>query len=489
MRAAIVGALFTLTALAGRATAQNPGGAPGADQIQRDEEALKAAGRSLAVPDLMALIERQNGKAIDPKRLAELIRALGSADFKEREKATKAILACGATAVPALRAALKSEDAEIVRRAGECLRQIEVEKPLVLAAVRVAVWRQPIEGLRKALRSKDAEVRCAGVDALDSLGTKAADAVPLLLDALDDPDRRTVQHIQATTAGIIRRDQLPLLLAAAKDKRPAVRAGAIGLFAYERIAAEGKAAYPLILEALHDKDRLVRQNAAWSLWRFGSEKETVPALLAALQDQAVRQDPADTSVAEAAASCLGTLGGRARPAIPALIKLAQTARKDLRNSAIQSLAGIAKADDECLREIVPVLTGLLRDKEDFLGRRCAAVTLAQMRVKAAKAVPDLLQALDATDIKDPVLAKQIRINVMAALWGIGPAAADAVPALIRIVQSKEADGDERSQALVTLGGIGPAAKAAIPALRKLSLDGADRATQWQAQQVLKQIEP
>ncbi len=69
-----------------------------------------------------------------------------------------------------------------------------------------------------------------------------------------------------------------------------------------------------------------------------------------------------------------------------------------------------------------------------------------------------------------------------ALWRFGPAAADAVPALIETL------GDEvswvRGDAIIALGKIGPAAEAAIPALTVLQDEGVN---EYYVRQALKEI--
>src|SRR5205823_299713 len=61
--------------------------------------------------------------------------------------------------------------------------------------------------------------------------------------------------------------------------------------------------------------------------------------------------------------------------------------------------------------------------------------------------------------------REVRWNAALALGEIGPAARDAVPALIAALKAK--DDSDSWAAAAALGGIGPAAKAAVPALHKL----------------------
>lgn len=65
----------------------------------------------------------------DDERIDRLIRDLGSDDFETREKATAELKKIGKPAVPALRKAAESDDAEVKLRAKKLLEDIEAEKP------------------------------------------------------------------------------------------------------------------------------------------------------------------------------------------------------------------------------------------------------------------------------------------------------------------------------------------------------------------------
>jgi hypothetical protein len=75
----------------------------------------------------------------DATELRRLIEQLGSASFSEREEATAALESAGEPALPGLRVATESEDAEVRRRAGDLVRKIElrVETEHLLAPSKV----------------------------------------------------------------------------------------------------------------------------------------------------------------------------------------------------------------------------------------------------------------------------------------------------------------------------------------------------------------
>jgi HEAT repeat protein len=104
---------------------------------------------------------------------------------------------------------------------------------------------------------------------------------------------------------------------------------------------------------------------------------------------------------------------------------------------------------------VPALIAALGDANGLFVRQSAAVALERIGPAAAEAVPALIQALGDAD-------ENVRAKAAVALGRIGPAAAEAVPALIQALG--DADENVRAKGAVALGGIGPAAAEAVPAL-------------------------
>ena len=97
--------------------------------LEFDLEADLAAG---PLPSAGVEIELRQSAAADPalaKRVAELIEALGEADFELRERASRALAAIGAPAVPALLEAARSADPEVRWRAEHAVREIRKASP------------------------------------------------------------------------------------------------------------------------------------------------------------------------------------------------------------------------------------------------------------------------------------------------------------------------------------------------------------------------
>ncbi len=114
-----------------------------------------------------------------------------------------------------------------------------------------------------------------------------------------------------------------------------------------------------------------------------------------------------------------------------------------------------------------------------------AVRLIQrMGTKAESAVPPLVRLLgEPAEAEEDVMFQR---EVQFALAAIGPAAADAVPALVGSLSS--AQDSIRASAAFALGKIGPAARAAVPALRE-NLRRPDPIVRLASIRALLQIQP
>ena len=141
-----------------RPTAAAPIAAAWLDLTEADAApAFQAQGRLLADP--AASVELFAGKVKpverpDAARLAKLVADLGSSQFAIREAATKALRALGGSASAALReAAEQSESAEVRRRTGEVLAEIEAAAPSpddlrAVRSVEVLEWANTAEARR-----------------------------------------------------------------------------------------------------------------------------------------------------------------------------------------------------------------------------------------------------------------------------------------------------------------------------------------------------
>jgi HEAT repeat protein len=182
-------------------------------------------------------------------------------------------------------------------------------------------------------------------------------------------------------------------------------------------------AIPVLIDALHDRDRDVYQHAAWGLLHIG--KPAVPALIAALQDEqrVIRKD---------VARILGQIGDS--EAVAALIAILQDSSYEVRRAAAEALGQLRDAT-----AVVP-LRSLLQDEHETV-RRSVAESLGQIGEPIA--VTDLISALEDE-------CESVRV---VAAWSLGQMRdAAAVPALVEALRS--ANPQLRQAAVEVLKDIG-----------------------------------
>ena len=194
-----------------------------------------------------------------------------------------------------------------------------------------------------------------------------------------------------------------------------------------------------LIKALGSGDTATQVGAEEALEAMGPDAaDAVPALTKLL-----KSDAAD--VQAHAAEALGAIGDAAKPAAEALAALVRDDDEFVRKEALEALESIRPGPAVML----PILAELLQDPNPVVRARVMGA-LADLGDKATDL---LIKALD--DDKTAYWACLI-------LAEIGPDAADAVPALTRLL-----DHDKhgvRREAILALAAIGPAAK---PALEKL----------------------
>jgi tetratricopeptide (TPR) repeat protein len=138
-----------------------------------------------------------------------------------------------------------------------------------------------------------------------SIRAAAAEAIPLLTEALRDADE-PVRRRAAEALGQIGPAAIPALTEALRDADEAVRVGAaraLGKICLGKIGSAAAEVVPALTEALRDDpDRDVRWRAAYSLGLIGpAAAKAIPVLTEALRD-------ADEAIRRAAAEALGKIG-------------------------------------------------------------------------------------------------------------------------------------------------------------------------------------
>jgi len=230
---------------------------------------------------------------------------------------------------------------------------------------------------------------------------------------------------------------LPALLAAVEDSDQSVREAAV-----QAIAHLGPTAVGSLVQLLSHTDKYVRRNATWGLGKLGpAARSGMAALCAALHD-------ADPRTASGAAQALGNLGMAAEHAIPALTEA-------MRGTNVVQCRLAAKALSQIGAAAVPTLLTHVRHHDPFV-RGEAAVALGWIGPAAAEAVPALLE----------IVRTGVPMRPADAFGGsgLGTPLAPAEP------DPGSAEETSRLAAVTALGRIGPAASAALPELLAVSAE-------------------
>jgi HEAT repeat protein/tRNA A-37 threonylcarbamoyl transferase component Bud32 len=186
----------------------------------------------------------------------------------------------------------------------------------------------------------------------------------------------------------------------------------------------------------------------------------VQALIGALRD-------ADPSARRRAAQALGECGPTAREAVGPLITALSDQDFWVSETAALALRKITGAPDpaaghrrqrsaEASAPTPPAVERLLKAIQDPASRWMAVVALGQMGPAAHEAIPALIEALEDAECA-------VRWDAAKALGKMGVVAARAVPALTAVLHEQD-DAIARQHVVAALGAIGPAARTAVPAL-------------------------
>ncbi len=358
----------------------------------------------------------------------DLVRALGDDDYEAREKAADRLIEIGAPAIPALRAAASSEDAEVRAKATRALAIIEWKTALPAAFLEkypdapaeiltaddesLVKWVQLLgitcggaEAVAPAMRFVDLGTGRVRKDALLLVSRRAAvlatvrdaDALERLVPLLTDPDTG-LRVLALSVAGewgkncggqadrlaeVVRKKVMPPALSGLSATDGTVRSAAARTLG--RIG--DSLAVPKLSEAASDPVSAVRVAAIEALGLIG-DPHGARAAIGALQDQG-------TDVVRAAIDACGRM--KAREAAPAIREaLAVEGRAPiLRQAALEALSVI---DPPAIED----------------ARRCLADTNATLRAVAWRIVlagPDASEAARAAQDEDA----EVRLVAAAAL--------------------------------------------------------------------------
>lgn len=300
----------------------------------------------------------------------------------------------------------------------------------------------PSAAALRGLKSSDAMVRENSAWAIGRLGMDARPAVPELLNTLAKDESSKVRQAAAWSlgsSGACDKDCVPGLWTALKDDSDsAVRAlAAEGLGGFGSAAL---AAAPSLEAALGDAGVSVRVQAARALERVRPSQEPLEVLL---------ERPASATAPRLMMRvwALASAAPKDARATNALVEALTDSYPDVRIAAAMALARPDIGEDA-----LKAVRRALRDKEKYV-RSMVAGSLGKLGPAAASAVPDLLKAAGDPD-------KDVRISAVWALGAIGPAAASATKKLEALL--KDPDPAVRGSVAAALDQVRPKKHSAGP---------------------------
>lgn len=238
-------------------------------EVDADESALRAAGVPTDGPALAAYFKKRTAAIPDEARIKELVHQLGDDKYWTREEASQQLMMLGPIARPFLQAALHDSDAEIVRRAQDCLERIarETSVATLAAAVRVLARRGPPNAAAVLLNylpsAEDERVAENIYQVLPHLAVRDGKAEPAFVEALTD---KSAVKRAAAGAALASGERQPL---DAKNQ--------------ETDTPRSLDILPSVRKLLHDRDHNVRLRVGLALAARG-EKEAIPVLIRLIEE-------------------------------------------------------------------------------------------------------------------------------------------------------------------------------------------------------------
>jgi HEAT repeat protein len=351
-----------------------------------------------------------------------------------------------ASAAPALIRMLQDPALEVRVSAAAALAQMEVSQERILPIL--------ID-----------EVTATGVDknaawGICTLGKQAAAAVPALIErCLKNKDQLALYSLIA-----IGEPAVPAICRLVQESDDSINQRVIEVL--KAMRGEARSALPVLLDVLKGRYwETTAAAAAEALSEIGEPEAVVPALIEALYHE-------HADVGKAAMRSLAKLGPAAEAAIPRLVLILWKPSQEEKEEAARAIALIGPRPQD-LEPMPPYKEGLLGPSARLdLWITCARIRAS--RGREAELVGELLGKR--TNVGKPEWAE--------ALGALGPAARDAVPALVRMAREGEI-GIGSLEAARALARIDPETAGGLAE----DLRSADRVVRWRAASGLAAMEP
>ena len=340
-----------------------------------------------------------------------------------------------------------------------------------------------ISALKQVLSDPDYEVRLAAALSLSWYESGVEEAVPILIDAFDDPVHRFRAVLAIGHLGAKADEAVPLLMNIINSvpRTPALwslvesaKPGAdllellrneapgsdilaelehmeidhfewpeelarFGIWQFKAHWANGKQELIFIL----DLDHSIRREAVRSLAAINPTEDTASFLIGLLKDS-------DEALRSSAAWALGAIGESGAIAVPELIKsMSEDEDSVVRSAAAYSLGELQQYSEA---EIVPVLIKALEDKVMEV-KKAATIGLGKAGTDAKAAIPVLTGMLEDYTTENGERDIFLDREVAETLVRIGPEEGDYKAFLIEMLGNDSAP--KRLAAVETLGKLGP----------------------------------
>lgn len=308
--------------------------------------------------------------------------------------------------------------------------------------------------------------RSVAAGTIEQLGSDANGALRDMLNTTSDAERMATMRLIG--------DMAP----------PAPGVHRASSFGYYRVSRDSENQYVVpssliqpICNATNDKSESVRRTAVETLGKIGPRN----AMLIQTVVRVLKKDP-DESVRRTAATALGEIGSMqsSGPAARTVEVLEATMVSDeyegARMAAAKSIGRMQQAPNA-----VKALVLGLNDPVQMVKDSCIT-SLQNMGPAAAPAVPDLIKCLDTTNTRQAEDAAR-------ALARIGPAAAPALPQIIKLARTQTHYSSLKYSLAEACRSMGSQASCAVPILIEMLKDVDNKGNQYMAVDALGAIGP